>query len=292
MEELKSTKVDWKKMAVVGALLFLTAIVVGGSSWWVTNKGCDTNLTIDDSGTDIVTTVPSNFTKITVDGLEIVVPNGWGEFKVDQLTSDSGDAPWWEFNGGQAISEGGAENGIGSGLINVSSYPRVYGAAEGSTEGYAKDFNEMELEVKSMFDEIYSTRTINPEKILTFDWAQIMPINAAVFPNNPRYIESDDSEWRGVWAVSNVGQDINTVPNGVAFMYNQTTGKLATFMVGYETTDSKALWVEIDKELKNSDNDQSNMQTMVDDYLESAYYTDDEVKRFIDEQFLITLKTL
>jgi hypothetical protein len=39
MEELKSTKVDWKKLAVVSALVFLTAVTVGGLTWYVATAG-------------------------------------------------------------------------------------------------------------------------------------------------------------------------------------------------------------------------------------------------------------
>lgn len=39
MEKLKSTKVDWKKIAVVGALVFLTAVTVGGLTWYVVTAG-------------------------------------------------------------------------------------------------------------------------------------------------------------------------------------------------------------------------------------------------------------
>jgi hypothetical protein len=48
MEELKSTKVDWKKIAVVGMLVLLSGLVTGGATWYVSDMGKQAELDVKD----------------------------------------------------------------------------------------------------------------------------------------------------------------------------------------------------------------------------------------------------
>lgn len=44
MEEITKMKVDWKKITVVGALVILTAITIGGLTWYVATAGAQDEL--------------------------------------------------------------------------------------------------------------------------------------------------------------------------------------------------------------------------------------------------------
>jgi type II secretory pathway component PulJ len=48
MEELKSTKVDWKKIVVVGMLVVLASLVAGGATWYVSDMGKQAELDVKD----------------------------------------------------------------------------------------------------------------------------------------------------------------------------------------------------------------------------------------------------
>lgn len=46
MEELKSTKVDWKKIVVVGMLVVLSGLVAGGATWYVSDMSKQAELDV------------------------------------------------------------------------------------------------------------------------------------------------------------------------------------------------------------------------------------------------------
>jgi len=285
-KKMAEEKINTKRLLITASIVLVTAVVVGGATYWVTSKDFVTTTT----ETKNVTAVPNDFTKITVDGVDINVPLEWGSAKIESYTpSKDASAPLPEF-----IGQGASFQDI-LGTINVSTYPRIYNSEQGADN---TEMDKIQAETLTVLEDIYNTKTITPERLLLLDWANIMPINSIVKPFNPRYIESDDGEWRGVWAVAFMGQDINTNPNGVALMYNQKLKKIATFMIGIETKKSTELWKEIDKQINEANENREiqlnfeGLQEDVDNYLESAYYTDSEFKNFIDNEFLIVLKTL
>jgi hypothetical protein len=96
MEELKSTKVDWKKITVVGMLVLLSGLVTGGATWCVSDlfhqneldvkddeiSGLNTRLATLEKGEieneDETATVREDANApIKISDFSVVLPSGW-----------------------------------------------------------------------------------------------------------------------------------------------------------------------------------------------------------------------
>lgn len=279
---MEKEKFNTKRLLITIGFVLTAAVAVGGATWWAMDRDCKLD---DTEETKTTTTVPANFTKITVNGVEVNVPTSWGKLEViDTIEDFSADVgPGATYKGAVARSDGWPS-------ITVSDLSSMRNVA--ATDKDMKPYIDSQL---NLLEETYNSQSLNPELFSQVEPSMLMHINALVKPFNPRYIENDNGTWRGFWFVSNTGQDMTADVYVMAVMYNKDAGKVLDMVMIKETDTTKNLVNKINKindEDNIFENDTVQIQKEIDKYLSGAYMTDKVVRDFVNNEFLIVLKTL
>jgi len=133
------------------------------------------------------------------------------------------------------------------------------------------DFWEATARDMYILAEIYDNQHLDAEDIYLL--TSFLPFNRGI-SHNPRYIESNNSNWRGFWQLANKGQNINANLFFVGVLYNKSTDKVFTIIDLIETDKS----LELNSKLDNID-----IENLIEEYMKTAYKGDPQANKQIDE---------
>lgn len=215
--------------------------------------------------------VPDDFDKIKLNGATVYYPEDWGTPKLDKSEEDvPGEGPAPSFKGENATF---GDWDAAFYVNNVDSYEK----------------SEFALDTVTYLKKVYKERTASTEELYV-DAKYIPLVNAGTTPYNPRYVESDNGKWRGYWFLANQGQAVSSEVVFVSILYNKDEDKVATIRRVISSEES----LKLENELFSAPND-SDYQLMplkIEAYMKSAYATDNEVKKAVDNECLKVVKLL
>lgn len=283
------TKNSNKRTAMIVIItVFVTAMLIVSSyfafKWYQSNVN---TISEDKSSKNSVSTekepkenkpeIPSNFSKITVNGVEIAYPTKWSQPKIEATKEDfSGEFPGVTFTGGSAVF------GDWTNVINVMEETSI----KNSSKDYINKQNEFLLK-------IYDNKKISEEEFYNLGSYYLPIVNAATIPYNPKYVESANGKWRGVWFLAIQGQGVNCQPNFIGLLYNKEINKVISIKERVISTLSEKTEKEIYGLFSNNQpGDDQNANYKVDQYMKTAYFLDSEVKEKIDSEALMLVSFL
>lgn len=210
---------------------------------------------------------PTGFKSIVLNGVTVVYPTEWStpEKKVTQenITND----PGMEFQGEYANFSEWKETLI---VNNSDSYAK-------ST--YANN-------ILTALKNTYESRAVDLEGVYTTQGI-LPPTNAGVSKYAIRYVESQNSKWRGYWFVGTISQQMSATPSFNAFLYNKDLGKVFTVRHTIQTTKSNELTDKITTSYQQGQTEQTKLANDIMIYLQGIYANDAEIKKTVDSVDLV-----
>jgi len=276
-------KLNLKRLLITLSIVFLTALVMGGATYWAISNRANT----EKADKKITNVVPRDFNTMVVNGANVNVPSVWGDFEITETPEN-----FSEEVGPDATFKGAVATNRDRAVINVSEFSSMQNVALGA-DSVARGV--------SYIEKIYSERRVKPEEFYTNKdiLSLIRTPLGAIEVYNPRYIESNNGEWRGVWFVAHASPDVTTDVTIISILYDKESGKVLTFSDTIQTKKSEALWESIDVKVQESLNNNNisdathyDYSEEISEYHRSAYYTDNEVRDYIDNYLIVILETL
>lgn len=211
--------------------------------------------------------VPSNYKSLKLNDITISFPRDWGIPTTEEIEEDLGEIAFRQHKGEMA---------------NLNDW---------ETTMYVTDMDSFENDsylpdVTKRLKKIYENQSIQPEEIYLDNGSYLPPPMAGVLMYNPRYIENTDASMRGFWYLANVGQDLSTTAQFVAILYDKERDKVVTIDHSIDSKETKKL------QDKAATDNPDMVAWELRNYMLSAYFTDSEVKKAVDEECLKVVELL
>jgi hypothetical protein len=221
--------------------------------------------------------VPSGFQKVTLNGVDVYYPVSWGTLTTRHITEEiSGNFPGMEFEGDSAYAEKPRKS------ITVMNESSILNAKQ----DYVNTINNLLLKV-------YNEKKLNAEDFFAGESYYLPVINAGTDPYNPRYVESANGKWRGLWYLGTQGQQVNCNPNFIALLYNKEVNKVISFVDNVQSASSSAVEKEVYDLLNGNERGvEANANYKIKTYMQSAYASDTAVKNEINNYALKVIEYL
>lgn len=294
---IKKQKNKKEKILVAIGVIFLAIIIINGYIHSVKNSDFEKN-------NELALEAPMGFDRVVVDGVSVNIPSSWGESEIVETPEYLSDRtmPGISFKGAVAVFYGRPSfslriNEIAS-IRNVERSRNIERSINrlGPSNSLSRAIGYME--------KIYLERSVKPEEFYTYPELRGVHgdlFHSVFFSHNPRYVESNNGNWRGFWTVAQTGNGLTAHASIVAILYNKDSEKFFTIIDFLETEKSKSIEDRHDRYSKeysenNRETDRASVNVKIPEdireYLKSAYHTDQEVVDYIDNYLIVILETL
>ncbi|MDD3480791.1 MAG: hypothetical protein PHW75_01000 [Patescibacteria group bacterium] len=272
-----------KKQTIIAfVILGLFTILVGVVMWYFIDSSFNTETTESTVGETITEDVqsdeveiPSDFSKITLNEVEIFYPEDWGTPKTAETKENLSDdlGPGRTFEGEYADWD--FLNGTGT-YVQVNEMASL------------KNKLSETQKVITALENTYENKKLDEEDLAGTNFGYIPSPNAGVVAYTARYVENYNSTWRGYWYLGTIGQDINASVHFVSVMYNKDLGKVMTVDQLIPSTMSRALTDRIASVYSGTGTEieQNKLQNDLTTYIEGVYKVDAEIKETVDSELL------
>ena len=309
----KGSRKNAGKVILIIVVILVALAIVGTGVWYfvLSNKTAAPTATTNNSQTPTATTTPSATTtpktttptipatdsKLTLNGVNVYYPKTWGTPKTEDMVEhfDANSPLEDTYKGSSATIDGSANTQATS----IS----VYDATSLMT--IPDDMKDMLVTKNTKLatqyvQKVYAAQAVTPEDLYTDTVSgqngYIPTTNAAVTPFNPRYLYTTDKNWRGYWYVASIAQEPVLSLYMVAVMYNQGSNKVYTIVRRTPTKKETDFNDKLTSDLAaagtgDSTNINLAYQQSTNQYAETAYTQDPELKAQVDEMIQAILLT-